>query len=75
MEIEKTKGNVSLKNIKFGYSKDEPIINNLHTIFGMVLQDTWLFNGTIEENLAYGREGATHTEVVAAAKTPMHIIS
>ena len=122
VEIEKTKGNVSLKNIKFGYSKDEPIINNLnnevksgqtvaivgptgegkttlinllmrfyevdggsikidgidikdmkrdnlHTIFGMVLQDTWLFNGTIEENLAYGREGATHTEVVAAAKT------
>jgi len=122
VEIEKTKGNVSLENVKFGYSKDEPIINNLnikvksgqtvaivgptgagkttlinllmrfyevdggsikidgidikdmkrdnlHTIFGMVLQDTWLFNGTIEENLAYGREGATHTEVVAAAKT------
>jgi len=95
VEIEKTKGNVSLKNVKFGYSKDEPIINNLnievksgqtvaivgptgagkttlinllmrfyevdggsikidgidikdmkrdnlHTIFGMVLQDTWL---------------------------------
>ncbi len=35
--------------------------------FGMVLQDSWLFNGTIEENIAYGREGATHEEVRDAA--------
>ena len=41
---------------------------NLRTMFGMVLQDTWLFNGTIEDNIRYGREGATHEEVVAAAK-------
>ncbi|MMZ60990.1 putative ABC transporter ATP-binding protein [compost metagenome] len=34
----------------------------------MVLQDTWLFNGTIRENIAYGREGATEEEVVQAAK-------
>ena len=34
----------------------------------MVLQDTWLFNGTITENIAYGREGATDDEVVHAAK-------
>ena len=35
---------------------------------GMVLQDTWLFGGTIEENLAYGVDGATHEQVVAAAE-------
>ena len=34
----------------------------------MVLQDTWLFNGTIEENLKYGKPDATHEEVVVAAK-------
>ena len=37
-------------------------------MFGMVLQDTWLFNGTIRENIAYGREDATEEEIVAAAK-------
>ncbi|MBF2563018.1 ABC transporter ATP-binding protein [Listeria seeligeri] len=36
--------------------------------FGMVLQDTWLFNGTIADNIAYGREGATKEEVIGAAK-------
>lgn len=41
---------------------------NLRKMFGMVLQDTWLFNGTIEDNIRYGREGATHEEIVAAAK-------
>ena len=40
----------------------------LRSLFGMVLQDTWLFNGTIRENIAYGREDATQEEVVAAAK-------
>ena len=40
----------------------------LRTMFGMVLQDTWLFNGTIRENIAYGREGATEEDIVAAAK-------
>ncbi len=42
---------------------------NLRRMFGMVLQDTWLFYGTIGENIAYGRQGATATEVVGAAKT------
>jgi ATP-binding cassette subfamily B protein len=41
---------------------------NLRQTFGMVLQDTWLFGGTIRENIAYGREGATEDEIVAAAK-------
>ncbi|HEX8919022.1 MAG TPA: ABC transporter ATP-binding protein [Chloroflexota bacterium] len=42
--------------------------SELHRIFGMVLQDTWLFNGTIRENIAYGREGATEEEIVQAAR-------
>lgn len=36
--------------------------------FGMVLQDTWLFNGTVYDNIAYGKENATFDEVVEAAK-------
>ena len=35
---------------------------------GMVLQDTWLFGGTIRDNIAYGKEGATQEEILAAAK-------
>ncbi len=41
---------------------------DLRRMFGMVLQDTWLFNGTIRENIAYGREGATEEEIIQAAK-------
>ena len=40
----------------------------LREMFGMVLQDTWLFNGTIMENIRYGRLDATDEEVIAAAK-------
>ena len=40
----------------------------LRRMFGMVLQDTWLFSGTIRDNIAYGREGATDEEIVHAAK-------
>lgn len=40
----------------------------LRSNFGMVLQDTWLFNGTIAENIAYGKENATRAEIEAAAK-------
>ena len=42
--------------------------DNLRRTFGMVLQDAWLFGGTIRENIAYGRENATEAEIVAAAK-------
>ncbi|MFD3259246.1 ABC transporter ATP-binding protein [Paenibacillus lentus] len=42
---------------------------DLRSMFGMVLQDTWLFNGTIRDNIAYGREGATEEEIIRAAKT------
>lgn len=41
---------------------------DLRGMFGMVLQDTWLFNGTIRDNIAYGRQGASETEIVRAAK-------
>ena len=42
---------------------------DLRRNFGMVLQDTWLFNGTIKDNLAYGKENATDEEIFAAART------
>lgn len=42
--------------------------SELRQMFGMVLQDTWLFNGTIEDNIRYGKLDATHEEVVEAAK-------
>lgn len=41
---------------------------SLRRAYAMVLQDTWLFNGTIYDNIAYGKENATREEVVAAAK-------
>lgn len=41
---------------------------DLRSIFGMVLQDTWLFNGSIKENIRYGRLDATDEQVIAAAK-------
>ena len=40
----------------------------LRRLFGMVLQDTWLFNGTIRDNIAYSKEGATDEEIIRAAK-------
>jgi len=42
--------------------------SGLRRLFGMVLQDPWLFHGTIRENIAYGREGATEEEIQAAAR-------
>ncbi|MDF2941367.1 MAG: hypothetical protein K0S01_225 [Herbinix sp.] len=40
----------------------------LRGMYGMVLQDTWLFNGTVRDNIAYGKEHATEEEIVSAAK-------
>lgn len=115
------KGEVSFKNVHFGYKEDQIIVNdfsadiksgqkvaivgptgagkttmvkllmrfydvskgaifvdgidvrnytreNLRDHFGMVLQDTWLYNGSIMENIRYGRLDATDEEVIAAAK-------
>ncbi|MBU3113800.1 ABC transporter ATP-binding protein [Clostridium lacusfryxellense] len=50
---------VDIRDIKRG---------ELRSMFGMVLQDTWLFNGTIMDNIAYGKEGATDDEVIKAAR-------
>ena len=41
---------------------------DVRAMFGMVLQDTWLFSGTVEENLRYGRQDATFEEIKQAAK-------
>lgn len=42
--------------------------DNLRKLFGMVLQDTWLFSGSIRDNIAYGREDASEAEILAAAR-------
>lgn len=121
LELNKIKGDVEFRNVKFGYNEDIIIKNfnakvkagqkiaivgptgagkttivkllmkfynlnsgeilidkhnindlnrsDLRKIFGMVLQDTWLFNGSIMENLRYGKLDATEDEIIEAAKT------
>lgn len=56
-------GNISID----GQDIQELKRHDLRSIFGMVLQDTWLFNGTIRENIAYGHLGATEEEIIRAA--------
>ena len=51
-----------------GYNVKQFARNELRDQFGMVLQDTWLYNGSIMENIRYGRLEATDEEVIAAAK-------
>ncbi|HTK43946.1 MAG TPA: ABC transporter ATP-binding protein [Patescibacteria group bacterium] len=51
-----------------GVDTREMTRDDLRRTFGMVLQDTWLFHGTIRENIAYGREGATDEEIARAAE-------
>lgn len=121
VKLQKVQGEVTFKDVQFGYNPDKIIINNfsahiqpgqkvaivgptgagkttivkllmrfydvnsgticidgydikdftredLRSMFGMVLQDTWLFNGSIMENIRYGRLGATDEEVIEAAK-------
>ncbi|MFD2616675.1 ABC transporter ATP-binding protein [Terrilactibacillus laevilacticus] len=41
---------------------------DLHQLFGMVLQETWLFKGTIRDNIGYGKQGASEEDIIAAAK-------
>jgi len=51
-----------------GHNINEFKRSDLRNIFGMVLQDTWLFNGTVMDNLRYGKLDATDDEVIASAK-------
>jgi len=57
-------GNIYIDNIK----ATDVTRNNLRELFGMVLQDTWLFAGTIKENVAYGKSNATDEEVIEVCK-------
>ncbi|MEG2895300.1 MAG: ABC transporter ATP-binding protein [Niameybacter sp.] len=57
-------GNILVDN----HPSTELTRESLRKSFAMVLQETWLFHGTIYDNLAYGKEGATREEVIAAAK-------
>ena len=51
-----------------GVSTSDMTRKGLRSNFGMVLQDTWLFEGTVTENIAYGKPGASREEIVDAAK-------
>lgn len=121
-EIENIQGNVVFENVKFGYTPDKILMNDininvksgqkvaivghtgagkttlinllmrfyevnsgsikidgvdiskmsrnyLRSLFAMVLQDTWLFNGTIKENLSYSKVNATDEEIILASKS------
>lgn len=58
------KGKISIDGVDITeYSR-----NDLRSLYGMVLQDTWLFNGTVADNIAYGNPGATREEIIEAAK-------
>ena len=58
------KGRIAIDGIATTDLTRKELRNN----FGMVLQDTWLFGGTVAENIAYGKPDATREEIVAAAK-------
>ena len=51
-----------------GYNIKDFKRGNLRKMFGMVLQDTWLFGGTVKENIKYSKQDATENEVIKAAK-------
>ncbi|ENK1242405.1 ABC transporter ATP-binding protein [Clostridium botulinum] len=59
-----TGGSIKIDGVGIQHMKRD----DLRAKFGMVLQDTWLFNGSIKENIAYGKEGATEEEIIDAAK-------
>lgn len=59
-----TGGGISIDGVDIRHMRREDLRSN----FGMVLQDTWLFKGTIRENIAYGKDDATEEEIIRAAK-------
>ncbi|WP_097026974.1 ABC transporter ATP-binding protein [Clostridium peptidivorans] len=59
-----TGGSIKIDGVDINHMKRD----DLRAKFGMVLQDTWLFKGSIKENIAYGKEGASEEEIIRAAK-------
>lgn len=59
-----SKGSITIDGVSITQLKR----GQLRSLFGMVLQDTWLFNGTIKENIAYGNAGATDDDIKRAGK-------
>ena len=59
-----TSGSIRIDGIDIKDKRRE----DLHALFGMVLQDTWLFHGTVYDNLRYGRQNARKDEIIEAAK-------
>jgi len=57
-------GEITIDGVNITQLKRE----HLRSLFGMVLQDTWLFNGSIRDNIGYGRVGATNEDILEAAK-------
>jgi len=58
------KGSISIDGIDI----DKMSKKDVRQMFGMVLQDTWLFSGTVAENIAFGKPNATQDEIIKAAK-------
>ncbi|PSR26766.1 MAG: ABC transporter [Sulfobacillus thermosulfidooxidans] len=59
-----TQGSIRIDGIDIRHMRRD----DLHQLLGMVLQDTWLFHGTIRENIAYGKPGAPDSAIIAAAQ-------
>lgn len=59
-----TGGSIKIDGLDIRHMKRD----DLRAKFGMVLQDTWLFKGSIKENIAYGKEGTSEEEIINAAK-------
>ena len=57
-------GSITLDNVNI----ENILTKNLRNSFGIILQDCWLFNGTIKENISYCKENVTDDEIIAAAK-------
>ncbi|HHT96962.1 MAG TPA: ABC transporter ATP-binding protein [Clostridiales bacterium] len=58
------KGSIKVSGVDINKMKR----STLRKMYGMVLQETWLFNGTVWDNIAYGKEGASKEEIIEAAK-------
>jgi ATP-binding cassette subfamily B protein len=57
-------GSITIDGVDIKHVKRE----HLRSMFGMVLQDTWIFHGTVKDNIAYGRKNVTEEEITQAAK-------